>query len=274
MIMTDNEITRRFERDGYVAPLRAIAPGEAVALAADLERLAIEHGPDVWKRVKLKPHLLIKSINDLVRMPAILDAVECALGPDLMVWGVGIFNKPAGSSGFYAWHQDATYWGLSEPALATAWIALTPSTLANGCPRIVPGSHKQAHIPHREVTGTGNLLSRGQEVAVEVDESEAVNLILAPGEMSLHHVMIVHGSEPNHSDMPRIGIGIRYIAARIAPADGFEDSATLVRGRDHGTFTLEPQPERDFDPACIALYDRIVVQSRARAASEAEALGN
>lgn len=270
MISLHDDIATRYARDGYAAPLPAIGADQASALAADLDRLLAEHGPGVWQRTKLKPHLLIKSINDLVHTPAILDAVEQALGPDLMVWGVGLFNKPAGETGFYAWHQDATYWGLSEPALATAWIALTPSTPANGCLRVIPGSHHQARIPHREIVGTGNLLSRGQEVAVEVDEAEAVDLVLAPGEMSLHHVMLVHGSEPNRSAGPRIGIGIRYIAGHIAPADGFEDSATLVRGRDHGHFIAEPRPMCDFDPACQSLYDRIVVQSRARAMSEAD----
>ena len=272
MTKIPHDLAERFVRDGYYAPVPAISPEHAQALGADLDRLEAEHGPDVWKRTKLKPHLLIKSINELVREPRILDAVEQALGPDLMVWGVGLFKKPARDPGFYAWHQDATYWGLTEPALATAWIALTPSNRDNGCLRIVPRSHTQARIAHREVTGTDNLLSRGQEVAVEVDERDAVDLVLEPGQMSLHHVMIVHGSEPNRSGQSRIGIGIRYISARIAPADGFEDSATLVRGRDYGHFVLEPQPKEDFDPVCIALYDRIVVQSRARAESEAKAL--
>lgn len=264
------DLRTRFSDEGYYAPLPAIEPEHAAALHADLNRLEREHGAEVWKRTKLKPHLLIKSINDLMRTPAILDAVGRVLGPDVMVWGVGIFAKPARSSDFFSWHQDSTYWGLSEPALATAWVALTPSTSESGCMRVVPGSHKQAQIPHRETATPGNLLSRGQEVAVEVDERQAVDLVLRPGQMSLHNVMTVHGSNPNRADHPRIGIGIRYIAAHVAHAPGFRDSATLVRGQDHyGHYVLEPKPAHDFDPDCVALYDQMVVESRRRAAQEA-----
>ncbi|NTE65123.1 phytanoyl-CoA dioxygenase family protein [Agrobacterium tumefaciens] len=268
--MMQHDLRTQYENDGYYFPLPAIEPTQAEAIAADLTRLETVHGTDVWKRTKMKPHLLIKSINDLMRTPKILDAVEAVLGPDILVWGVGIFMKPAHDPRFFAWHQDSTYWGLSEPAVTTAWVALTPSTEQNGCVRVVPGSHLHEQIPHRETSGTENFLSRGQEIAVDVNEDEAVDMVLEPGEMSLHHVMTVHGSKANTSDIPRIGIGIRYIAVRVAHAPGFEDSATLVRGYDsHGHYLLEPQPQTDFDPKCVEFYDRIVAESKKRADSQA-----
>src|SRR4029077_19544658 len=103
------------------------------------------------------------------------------------------------------WHQDSTYWGLSTPDVVTAWVAFTPSTVESGCMRVIPGSHLVDQLPHRDTFARHNLLSRGQEVAVEVDETKAQDVVLQPGEMSIHHVRLVHGSNVNRSSHRRIG---------------------------------------------------------------------
>jgi non-haem Fe2+, alpha-ketoglutarate-dependent halogenase len=93
------------------------------------------------------------------------------------------------------------------------------------------------------------MLSRGQEIAVHVDETQAVDLILQPGEMSLHHIGIVHGSGPNQSDHPRIGLAVRYIAPEVRQEGAARDIAVLVRGKDeHGHFDLAEPPEHDSTP--------------------------
>ena len=77
--------------------------------------------------------------------------------------------------------------------------------------RVVPGTQTSDQVPHRDTFAEGNLLSRGQEIAVEVDENQAVDVVLRSGEMSLHHVRLFHGSGPNRSLHRRIGYVIRYI---------------------------------------------------------------
>jgi ectoine hydroxylase-related dioxygenase (phytanoyl-CoA dioxygenase family) len=102
-----------------------------------------------------------------------------------------------------------------------------------------------------------NLLTRGQEVAVDVDASKRVIINLKPGEMSLHHVRLVHGSPPNPSNGRRIGFAIRYIPTDVRQVEG-ADSASLVRGVDnHHHFELEARPMRDMDPEFVALHQRI-----------------
>ena len=183
-----------------------------------------------------------------------LDAVEDVLGPDFLCWNSSFFTKEAASPGYVSWHQDATYWGLSEPDVVTAWVAFTESTPRNGNMRVIPGSHR-SQAAHVDTFHPDNLLSRGQEIAVEVDEGEAADIILEPGEMSLHHVLIVHGSRPNTSADRRIGYAIRYIPTRVRQVAGPRDSATLVRGRDaFGHFDLEPAPAADLDPEALALH--------------------
>ena len=101
------------------------------------------------------------------------------------------------------------------------------------------------------------MLSRGQEIAVEVDEDEAVDLVLQPGQMSLHHVKIFHGSHQNRAADRRIGFAIRYLPPHVHQDIG-ADSATLVRGEDRfGYFGLEPAPAFDLAPEAIACHQRV-----------------
>ena len=107
----------------------------------------------------------------------------------------------------------------------------------------------------RDTFADDNLLSRGQEIAVDVNENDAVDVVLRPGEMSLHHVRLFHGSERNRASHPRIGYAIRYIPTYISQTAGVRDSATLVRGEDrYGHFDAEPRPRVDFDPDCVAYH--------------------
>ena len=92
---------------------------------------------------------------------------------------------------------------------------------------------------------------------VEVDHSQRRIITLRPGEMSLHHMCLVHGSPPNPSNDRRIGLAIRYIPTGVVQLAG-EDSATSVRGEDpRRHFMPEPQSGRDLDPEFVALQRTI-----------------
>jgi non-haem Fe2+, alpha-ketoglutarate-dependent halogenase len=251
------DTVKQYQREGILDPLPAITTSEA----SRLFQLFEEYEPHVAGRVSgkapknVKPHLLLPWLNDLLRDPRILDAVEELIGPDILCWTANFFSKSPGDNTFVSWHQDSTYWGLSTPDVVTAWVAFTHSTVESGCMRVIPGSHLVNQLPHRDTFAEHNLLSRGQEVAVEVDESKAHDVVLAPGEMSLHHVRIVHGSGINRSTHRRIGFAIRYVATRVRQTAGIRDSATLVRGSDrYNHFDHEPRPRFDFDPDTVAYH--------------------
>ena len=255
-LLTPTEIAR-YQEEGYLAPIRVMAEGEALALRQKLETIEAEMGGPLRGDLRHKTHLLFPFLAELVRHPGILDAVEDVLGPDILCWSSNFFIKEAADPAFVSWHQDSTYWGLSSPDVATAWVALTTSNAANGAMAVIPGSHKLDQMPHRDTFHRHNLLTRGQEIAVEVDESQSVPLNLQPGEMSLHHVRLVHGSAPNPSLDRRIGFAIRYIPTSIRQIEG-DDSATLVRGEDrYHHFEHEPRPKIDMDPAMLELHRQI-----------------
>ena len=255
-ILTQQQIDK-YWKDGCVFPIRVMSEEQAGEIRARLEDFEKKSGGPLKGDLRHKSHLLFSWLGDLVRQEKIVDAIEDLYGPNLLCWTTNFFIKEANNPAFVSWHQDSTYWGLDRPDVVTAWIAFTPSNAANGAMGFIPGTHTRDQIPHRDTFAKNNLLTRGQEVAVEVDAKDAVTIELRPGEMSLHHVRLVHGSPPNPSDDRRIGFAIRYIPTSVSQVAG-EDSATLVRGVDtHHHFGEEPRPARDMDPAFVELHRKI-----------------
>jgi hypothetical protein len=248
----------RFQRDGWVAPVRVISADAASELRDRLEREEQRLGGPLKGSLLQKPHLLYPWLADLVFNETILDAVEAIHGTDLLCWSSTLFVKEAHTASFVSWHQDSTYWGLSRPDVVTAWVALTRSNRANGALEVVSGTHDLDQLPHRDTFATENLLSRGQEIAVDIGTATPSIIELEPGEMSLHHVRLVHGSAPNGSDDRRIGFAMRFIPTSVAQLVGERDSATLVRGVDHFRhFEHESRATTDDDPAMIELHRRV-----------------
>ena len=245
----------RYEKDGFYFPVRAISETEAaehLAQVVEMERA----GEDRNRFLRTKAHLACRFIDDLARTPAILDCVERILGPDILLWGSSCFVKAPRSPTYVSWHQDLHYWGLDTTDEVSAWVALSESHEANGCMRFVPGSHRLGPIRHDDTFELDNLLTRGQELAMDVDEGEAVPVCLSPGEMSLHHGRMFHSSGPNTSNRWRAGIAIRYITPSTRQIVGVRDFAQLVRGEDrYGHFDELPRPRDDNDPAAMRRFD-------------------
>ena len=256
--LLSEEAIAKYKRDGYYFPVDVLSEGETRELRARLEAHEAATGGPISGDKRHKAHLYLTWLNDLIRKPRILDAVEDVLGPNLFCWSTSFFIKEASDPGFVSWHQDATYWGLSSPDVMTVWVAFTPANLLNGCMKFMPGSHL-GQLEHKDTFDKNNLLSRGQEIAVKVDESKGVDAILNPGQASLHHVLLAHGSEPNKSNDRRIGFAIRYIPTYVKQAVGAKDSATLVRGSDaYNYFEHEPRPTADCTPEALATHAAIV----------------
>jgi non-heme Fe2+,alpha-ketoglutarate-dependent halogenase len=220
-------MTTTFDRDGVTFPIPVLDDAELAATRAQLDRIAASH-EGVLKRFD-RAHLFFRWAYELATHPRVVGPVSEVLGDDVVVWGSLILSKPPHDPGFVAWHQDGAYAGfLGEAPAISAWIALSDSTIESGCMRVVPGSHRQK-LAHAVTNIPENLLNQGHEIAAEVDERTAVDVQLRAGEMSLHHVDIIHGSNPNHSPRARTGFIVRY----TTPAMVRSVTPVLVaRGRD------------------------------------------
>jgi non-haem Fe2+, alpha-ketoglutarate-dependent halogenase len=194
-------------------------------------------------------------MDELVRHPKVLDAVESIIGPNILIYHLTSWLKEPHEPSHVSWHQDGTYFGLEPAEQITAWIALTDSTPEMGCIKILPGSHLIGQKPHDDTFTSGNLLSRGQTIRHKLDYDNYVMMPLQAGQISLHHTHIVHCSEPNHSDQRRIGIGVSYIPPHCHLVNDVRVTAALVRGRDdYGHFDPEPRPTGDFDAGSRAVH--------------------
>jgi non-heme Fe2+,alpha-ketoglutarate-dependent halogenase len=254
----DQATVDRYHTNGIHFPVEAFSAGEAAEMLSKLEQMEARDGGRLSPRTNKKPHLLLPWIDKVIRHPKLLDVVEDVIGPDILCWSSQFFIKNAHDPSFVSWHQDATYWGLSTSEVVTAWIAFTPSTVQSGCLRIVPGTHKE-QVPHLDTFDDTNMLSRGQEIAVKVNEEDIVDVVLQPGQASLHNVLLFHGSNPNNADHRRVGLAVRYIPTHVRQTAGSRDSATLVRGTDKfGYFDLAPPPEADFHPDAVARHAEII----------------
>lgn len=246
-------LAETFDRNGCVFPVPAIGADRAADLRRVLETAeATAPEPAVKAMATGLPHILLPAFHDIVRDRAITDPVAEILGEDLLVWGCSFFTKEPRTKSFVSWHQDLTYWGLDQAEKVTAWVALSPATVESGCMRFVPGSQTREIVPHKDTFNPDNLLTRGQEVAVDVKDEDAVDVVLKPGEMSLHHGRMFHASHPNRSDDRRIGLAIRYITPRMRQTTGVKTVAVLARGVDaFGHFELAPRPQGGFAEADV-----------------------
>lgn len=267
-VLTVEQIAQ-YHRDGYVYPVRAFSHAAAQAYRARLEASERQFGPLIVGQSGSKTHVLYKWADEIIRTHALLDAVEDLIGPDILVYQLTMWIKPARDDAIVDWHQDASYFGLEPHEHVTAWVALSDATSEAGCVKVIPGSHHQGQLHHAVRQGRArNMLPRGQSISVEFDSSTAVEMPLAPGEFSLHHTLAVHGSEPNRANDRRIGLGISYIPARVRFTGQTRLSAKLVRGVNrYDYFDPEPVPQADCDGEARAAHERI---TRAYFASKQE----
>ena len=216
-MLSRHQLTQ-YDRNGIVFPIRVFSVDEVALFRGALESIADNCGEGSLKRFD-SLHLFFDWAHRLVTHDVLLNAVEDVLGGDILIDGTLVFYKPPQDSSYVSWHQDSVYSGWHLTPSTSAWIALTASHRANGCMRVIPGSHKQGLVSHVNIRDDSNLVARGERVETVVDESQAVEVLLQPGEMSLHHSTIIHGSNANTSDEPRIGFIVRFVTNRITNRD-------------------------------------------------------
>ena len=255
-LLSKEEISA-YHRDGFLSPVRVMSTQEAEDLRQAYEAAEAASPQNFAGANRNNPHLILKCLDAVVHHPRILDAVEDILGPNILLYGSVFFIKEPNDPGFVSWHQDSTYMGLEPHDGVTAWLALSPSNPKSGCMRMLPQSHKGDIRPHKDTFGDDNILTRGQEIG-GIDDTAAVDLVLEPGEISLHHLRVIHSSKPNRSQNRRIGIAIQcYLPPHVRQTQG-PAFAQLVRGRDtYGHFQVAARPQQDLGSQEITLRNHV-----------------
>jgi non-haem Fe2+, alpha-ketoglutarate-dependent halogenase len=218
------EQARRYERDGILFPIRVLAPDEVSKFRSGFEEMESYFGGKL--EYAALTHLYFQWAYDLATTPRVVDAVEDILGEDILLQSTLILCKYPHDPAFISWHQDLKYTNQSEHSTTSAWIALSDSTSDSGCMRVIAGSHRQGLLPHIDEAAPHNMLNYG----VTADETLAEDVVLAAGEMSLHHSDIIHGSAPNRSAAKRIGFIVRFVTSAYQRTEN-----PVIRARGQGS---------------------------------------
>jgi hypothetical protein len=229
--------TAHYQHEGWVIPEFRLPPSRVAAMVQALETL-LRDNPGVRPEKLVSAHVSgdngdgvrgVSDFLDLARDPEIVELVSDVIGEDVILWGCHVFCKPAGEGYETPWHQDGHYWPIRPLATCTAWVALDDSTVANGCLRVIPGSHRdRVTHPHLLEARTDVVLNQRTDDA-SFEASSAVDIELRAGEMSLHDVHMIHGSNPNRSPNRRAGVAIRYM-----PASSHFDRSLMKPGAQSG----------------------------------------
>ena len=263
MATLSSDEVAHYRREGYVVPRFALPAAQVATMREALDEL-LRRNPGVRPEKLVSAHVEgdngegVQGVADflaLARDPEIVDLVSGVIGDDVILWGCHVFCKPAGEGFETPWHQDGHYWPIRPLATCTAWVALEPSTRANGCLRVIPGSHAGRQL-HEHLHEDRQDLTLNQRLAAgSFDEAQAVDIELQPGQMSLHDVYMIHGAAANRSGQRRTGVALRYMPTTSlfdrnlrpvhgqsgVPVDFARRPLWLVKGRDaHGGNRLRP----------------------------------
>ena len=251
-VLTKEQI-EQYHDQGFISPIRVISEREALSIKNELEQVEAEFPEEINAENRNNLHLSFAFLDKLAHNKIIVDAIEDLIGPNISLWASVMFIKEPSSKHYVSWHQDATYMGLDSMNFPTPWIALSPSNTETGCMTMISGSHKLKIQEHEDTFAENNILTRGQ-VIQDVDESRAVDLILEPGEMSIHHGAVIHGSQPNKGNQRRIGFSLQsYMPNDISQVVG-RNIWTHVRGqkREDKDGLLLDRPRFNMDPTTVA----------------------
>ena len=256
-----------FHREGFISSVRVMSKKEASEILEKLEAFEASQGKPVSGIQRTKACLLFPWIYDLVTRKTVLDVIEDLIGPNILLYQNGAWLKEADGKGFVSWHQDSTYFGMDPWELVTAWVALSLAGIREGCMEVIPGSQTLGMLPcDYSAVSSFNMLASGQRVIYDIDESKAVPMALRPGEMSLHHVNILHCSRPNNGQNRRVGFSLACCAPTVKQTTEAKASAMLLRGEDtHGNYILEEHlPVSPIDKSTIAAHACAVQLYRAK----------
>jgi phytanoyl-CoA hydroxylase len=232
--LDSDQIFEDFERDGF-AIIRNVIDGELLAEADEHVKWLVGRYPDL--RPEHFHHPLMRDDAFWVRMvtdPRLVEIARLFLGDDIGCFTAHYVCKPALSGHPVLWHQDGAYWKLDPMDALTVWLAVDASMPKNGCLKMVPGSHRIALDGTELRTDVDNMLySQARAALVEqwVARAGVVDIVLNPGDVSIHHPHILHCSEANRSSSRRCGLDIGYMRAttRISN-DGLYLDPLLVHG--------------------------------------------
>lgn len=222
-IILTNAQLNNYEELGFLHSIPILSPDEVRRFRAAVEQTCAALGGNVTRLDG--PHLYFEWAWNLSTHPRILDCMEQLIGPNILLKSTRLFYKFAQSPSFVGWHQDGITERVDQAFVPAIWLGLTEATAENGCLRVVPRSHRLGLVPHSDRPNPNNLTTQGLTAQVEIESPH--DIVMREGEMSLHHPLILHASNPNHSGESRIGFSATYSTPELTAS---RTAVAWVRG--------------------------------------------
>lgn len=283
-VLTDEQLAS-YERLGFLHSIPVLSDEELRHYRDEVDKTCEALGGCVTRLDGL--HLYFRWAWDLSTNPRLLDCMECLLGSNIVLKSTRLFCKHGNSSSYVGWHQDGYTEGLTGAHAPAIWLGLTEATVENGCLRVVPRSHRLGPLEHDSRPDLDNLTTcgmtdqaqnlyraNGDELSGRIARIPPGNdspwdLVMRPGEMSLHHPLVLHGSNANRSSEPRIGLSATYSTPEPHKT---RTAVAWVRGdrpAQHGFEVIAERPNATFKEAvaayrasdCQILYSRVDARS-------------
>jgi phytanoyl-CoA hydroxylase len=283
-MLTQNQINEYYEKgytvqpgcldgdqiQGVLGEIDRITEGQTLA-GHDKTRMEMEPNqpPDGMRVRRLyEPCSFYPFFKELSDSAQLLDCVEQLIGADIVYHYSKINMKPAEIGSVVEWHQDLSYYPLTNRDSMAILFYLDDTTTENGCLQILPGRHKESLMTHsREGFFQG-------QVTEAVDGSGADYIEGAAGTAIFMQGMTPHASATNSSDKPRRTLILSYRAADAFPLYVGEMTARtevysrLVRGSLAATarFGMSEFPVPLYEQSIVSLYE-LQQNARDKAAS-------
>ena len=184
----------------------------------------------------------------MLRNDAILDVVMALIGKNIRTIGAKLNMKSPEGGSQVEWHTDWAFYPHTNDNLLEVGIPLDDMALENGALMAIPGSHDEPEWSHHENGVFVGAVSRDH-----FNIEDAMPFLMKAGDISLHHVRLLHGSAPNLSTRPRRLLLQGYAAVDAFPLKGIADwdawNARILRGEPTSVPRMEalpvtfPQPE-------------------------------
>ena len=252
-ILTTQQLAE-YEELGFLHSVPILSEDEIVDYRSKVEKTRQAIGDRATRLDGL--HLFFRWAWELSTHPRLLDCLEQLLGPDIVLKSTRLFYKHGGSASYVGWHQDGITETLEDGRAPAVWLGLTAATVENGCLRVVPRSHRSGLLQHSsnpdlkplpgadasaQVQSWTKAELSGRIASVPTNFETPFDLVMRPGHMSVHQPLILHGSNPNLSTEPRIGLSASYSTPELYKGL----SAVVCRGdssREHYRFELIDKP--------------------------------
>jgi non-haem Fe2+, alpha-ketoglutarate-dependent halogenase len=264
-----NEQLAEYEELGFLHSIPILSEDEVTHYRDEVEKTCQAIGGRVTRLDGV--HLFFRWAWELSSHPRLLDCLEELLGPNIVLKSTRVFYKHGRSASYVGWHQDGITERLEDGRAPAIWLGLTAATVENGCLRVVPRSHRLGLLQHdsspdlEPLPGStsapveswfrahGDELS-GRITRVPQDSGSGFDLVMPPGQMSIHHPVILHGSNSNSSTECRIGLSASYSVPELYSG---RRAVVCVRGdcpRDHHRFEVIDKPPMATFEEAVAAY--------------------